>query len=145
MQKWTSYSENIKDRKSNTHCFDTILKAPHPSCHVLCTSSPPDTSYPFLISWFYPCQAEGRRLLLFLSVDWFYFNTRMSVIEPKDGRRGCVWVQSEGGFNFLLISDFCTIMKGKHEHGEEKQWFCSHLETPWAVESHGWCSHLNQM
>lgn len=77
---------------------------------------------------------------------WFYLNTRrMSVIEPKDGRRGCIWVRYKGGLNFWLISDFCNIMKGKHENGEEKQWSCSHIETPWAVESHGWCSHLNQM
>lgn len=34
-------------------------------------------------------------------------------IESKNGRRGCVWVRYEGGFDFLLISDFCDIMKGK--------------------------------
>lgn len=48
MLKWTSYAKNEKNnRRKKTHCFDFILcshnkvrvrKAPHLTCHVLCTS-----------------------------------------------------------------------------------------------------------
>lgn len=136
-----SYSLNKKKRTRNTHCFDTIPEAPHPSCHVLCTSSRPNNACPILIFWFYPCQAEGRCLLLFLSADWFYFHAgRMSVIEPKDGRRSCIWMVF-----FFIDFWFLQYYERETEKWVKKCLFCSHIETPSAVESHGWSSHLNQI
>lgn len=71
---WTEDAESkticrnglLKDRKRNAHCFGMILKAPHPSCHVLCTSSRPNDLCRIPTSGFHSHQEEGRRLL-FLS------------------------------------------------------------------------------
>lgn len=82
----------------------------------------------------------GRRILFAVVFKcWLgLFPRYKKVLEPKDDRHGCVWVWYESGFNFLLILDFCHIIKGKDKNGYKKI-------TQWAVGSYRWRSHLNQI
>lgn len=124
---WTEDAESkttyrnglIKDRKRNAHCFGMILKAPHPSCHVLCTSSRPnDLSYCDILISFTP----GRRTAFAVVFKCCVFSStreecllwtlKTARVAESGFRRG----RYESGFNFFVV--FCnTNMKGKHKSG----------------------------
>lgn len=111
MLKWTSYAKNEKNnRRKKTHCFDFILcshnevrirRAPHLTCHVLCTSLwPNNLPLPpllYSISIKASFTLAGRMvfclffvLLLKWIVGWFYFHAGSSYLSAVYGVEACV-------------------------------------------------------